>query len=74
MGDTNNLTAEVIRKRKQEIGVVYPAKYCAATWNQRFTKILAAKLQEKKELIKEIVKNELKKFPRYCLKNKYSSN
>ena len=63
-GEANTLTAEVIGKIKREIGLVYPAKYCATTRSQRFAEILATKLQEKKEFILlQIVRNELKKFP-----------
>ena len=65
-GNTNNLTAEVIGKRKREIGFVVPAKYRATTNDKKFAEILERELLEKKEFIEiEIVENELKRFPCY---------
>ena len=38
----------VIGKRKQEVGLVIPAKYAVLTKNKTFANVLAGKLQEKK--------------------------
>ena len=44
----NKLNAIVIGKRKQEVGLVVPAKYAALTKNKTFTNVLAGKLQKEK--------------------------
>ena len=65
-GKRNNLIAEVIGKRKREIGLVVPAKYIATTNDRRFAEILKVKLEEKKEFIGiNVFENDLKTFPCY---------
>lgn len=63
-GKRNKLVAEVVGKRKREIGLVVPAKYTATTNDRRFAEILKNKLEEKKEFIDiTVIENALKKFP-----------
>ena len=63
--DENYLEAEVLGKRKREIGLILPAKYKATTKDIRFAKILREKLEEKKKILNiDIVEDvEFKKFP-----------
>ena len=49
--DENYFEAEVLRKRKREIGLVVPAKYKATAKDKRFANILREKLEEKKRIL-----------------------
>ena len=48
----NTFKVKVIGKRKQEVGLVVPAKYHAETKSKRISNILYKKLIEKKSTLK----------------------
>ena len=60
------LRAEVIGKRKREIGLVVPAKYTAMTNDRKFAEVLLQKLEEKKKIIDiTISETNIVTFPCY---------
>ena len=60
------LRAEVIGKRKREIGLVVPTKYTAMTNDRKFAEVLLQKLEEKKKIIDiTISETNIVTFPCY---------
>ena len=58
------LKAEVIGRRKREIGLAVPAKYTAMTNDKKFAEVLLQQLEEKKKIIAiTITERVFKKFP-----------
>ena len=60
------MKAEVVGKRKREIGLVVPAKYTAITNDIKFAQVLMEKLEEKQKIIDITIHEAISKnFPYY---------